>query len=119
MPMKGTHRPGGGLHSRVVKHTRAPKVEPRSRAQNPSAVAQLGEHVGDHVTNRGSTGYRGEPLVRGAGYNTPVGPTNMALQGPGAGKNAIMPAGGQGCHGQPAQGAEGLPSTKGQWPDKR
>jgi hypothetical protein len=43
----------------------------------------------------------------------------MALQGPGAGKNAIMPAGGQGCHGQPAQGAEGLPSTKGQWPDKR
>jgi hypothetical protein len=26
-------------------------------------------------------------------------------------------SGSQGCHGQPAQGEGGLPSTKGQWPD--
>jgi len=82
------HRPGGGLHSRVVTHSRAPKVEPRPRAQNPSAVAQLGAHVGDHTTNRpGSSGYRGEPLVRGSGYSPPIGPTdNVKAVGVGGGR---------------------------------
>jgi hypothetical protein len=81
-------RPGGGLHSRVVKHTRAPKVEPRARGQNVSAVAQLGAHVGDHSTNNPqSTRYRGEPLVRGSGYNPPQGPTdNVAACGVGGGR---------------------------------
>jgi hypothetical protein len=29
----------------------------------------------------------------------------------------VMRSGGQGCHGTPAQGQRGLPSTRGQWPD--
>jgi hypothetical protein len=62
---------GGGYGSRPVSHRSAPKAEPRARGQNPSAVAQLGEHVGDHITNKASTGYRGEQLVRGRGYEPP------------------------------------------------
>jgi hypothetical protein len=82
------HRPGGGLHSRVVKHSTAPKSEPRARGINPSAVAQLGAHVGDHVTHVGKgTGYKGEPLVRGSGYSPPVGPTdNVKAVGVGGGR---------------------------------
>jgi len=96
------HRPGGGLHSKQTVHSRNPKVEPRARAINPSAVNQLGNFDGDHVTHRGdSTGYRGEPLVRGAGYNAPVGPTNMMPSGPGSGRE-VMRSGQQGQHGSVA-----------------
>jgi hypothetical protein len=95
----GFHRPAGGYGSRNVRHTSVPKVEPRARGQNPSAVAQLGSHVGDHTTNNPkSTGYRGEQLVRGAGYNNPVGPSSMALSGPGSGRN-IMKTGSQAMQG--------------------
>jgi hypothetical protein len=78
---------GGGYGSRTVKHTTAAKVEPRAYARNPGAVAQYGALVGDHVTRAGSSGYRGEPdPTMRRGYNNPVGPTNMALSGPGAGR---------------------------------
>jgi hypothetical protein len=93
------HRPGGGIASRVVKHVTAPKREPRARAINPGGVNQLGNHVGDHVTNKaGGTGYRGEPLIRGSGYNAPVGPTNMMPSSAGAGRQT-MHCGSQGTHG--------------------
>jgi hypothetical protein len=98
------HVPAGGLHSRVVKHTTAPKTEPRARGQNPSAVAQLGAHVGDHVTNRGSTGYKGEQLVRGAGYNAPVGPTSLSNNGPKGEGRQVHSCGSQGQWGNPAPG---------------
>jgi len=93
------HRPGGGIASRNVKHVTAPKVEPRAYARNPAAVSQYGNLVGDHVTRAGESGYRGEsdPTMR-RGYNAPVGPTNMALSGPGAGRE-VMRSGGQGTHG--------------------
>jgi hypothetical protein len=114
------HVAAGGLHSRVVKHSKAPKVEPRSRGQNISAVAQLGAHIGDHITAEsrpGSTGYRGEELVRGAGYSPPVGPTdNVAACGVGGGRK-IYASGSQGTQGSTNPGKPGLPSTKGQWPD--
>jgi hypothetical protein len=96
------HRPAGGLHSRNVKHTTAPKVEPRARAMNPGGVNQLGNHIGDHATHSGkSTGYRGDPFVRRPGYNAPVGPTNMMPSGPGAGRQ-IFGGGSQAVHGGPA-----------------
>ena len=90
---------GGGIGMNKHVERRAPKVEPRARGINPSAVAQLGQHVGDHSTNNPrSTGYRGEQLVRGAGYNNPVGPASLALSGPGAGRT-VMKSGQQSCHG--------------------
>jgi hypothetical protein len=108
---------GGGYGSRPHRDVRAPKAEPRARGINPSAVAQLGAHVGDHITNKASTGYRGEPLVRGSGYSPPVGPTdNVAACGVGGGRT-VMKSGSQGMTGQPDRGMPGLPSTKGQWPD--
>jgi hypothetical protein len=87
MAAKG-HKPAGGLYSRQTIHSRAPKAEPRPRSINPSAVAQLGSHVGDHVTHVGkSSGYRGEPLVRGSGYSPPQGPTdNVKAVGVGGGR---------------------------------
>ena len=44
------------------------------------------------------TGWRPGPLYGGKGYNNPVGPTNMALSGPGAGRE-VLRGGGQGTHG--------------------
>ena len=61
-----SHKPGGGLHSKVVKHSTNPKVEPKSRAHNPATVAQVGAHVGAHITNKSDTGYRGDPDFTGA-----------------------------------------------------
>ena len=96
---------GGGYGSRVVTHSKAPKVEPRPRAQNPSAVAQLGSMLGDKVTHvAGSTGYRGEPLVRGKGYSPPQGPTdNVAACGVGGGRT-VMKTGSQMQYGPPNPG---------------
>ena len=93
------HRPGGGIASRVVKQSSNPKVEPKAYGRNPGAVAQYGALVGNHATHQGpSTPYRGEPDKVGKGYNAPVGPTNMALSGPGAGRE-VLRSGGQGTHG--------------------
>jgi hypothetical protein len=83
-----SHKPGGGLHSRVVKHSTNPKVEPRPHARNPGAVAQYGAHVGSHVTTLGgqSSKYRGEPDFTRKGYSPPVGPTSFSNIGPGGGR---------------------------------
>jgi hypothetical protein len=55
---------------------RAPKVEPRAKAIREQRVGQLGNMMGDHVTNRDSTGYRPGPLYSGKGYNAPYGITD-------------------------------------------
>jgi len=82
------HKPGGGLHSRNVRHSSAPKVEPKAYARNPGAVAQYGQHVGDHTTNRPqSTGYRGDPDTTKRGYQNPVGPASFNTIGPGKGRD--------------------------------
>jgi hypothetical protein len=105
---KGNHRPGGGIKSRVNVETKV-RTGRGAKAQSPAAVNQLGGHVGSHVTNRGDTGYRGEHLVRGPGYNPAPGYGNaVALNvgggGPGKGYKQYGQAGSQGCHGTPAQG---------------
>ena len=88
-----------GISSKNVRHTTAPKVEPKPYAKRPAGVSQLGYSVGDHVTHRGqSTGYKGESMERGRGYAPPQGPTNMALSGPGAGRE-VLRSGGQAMHG--------------------
>jgi hypothetical protein len=81
------HRPGGGIASRVVKHSTNPKVEPRAYARNPGAAGQYGQAQGSHVTRGQESNYRGEPDTMRRGYQNPVGPTSMALSGPGAGRD--------------------------------
>jgi hypothetical protein len=93
-----SHKPAGGLHSKNVSHRTAAKVEPRPHAKGPAGVSQFGQMQGTHITHGKESDYRGDPVNIGPGYKNPVGPTNMALQGPGAGCN-IMPHGGQGRHG--------------------
>jgi len=72
-------------------------VEPRvrtgtgSRGTHPGGVAQLGQHTGDHTTNRpGSSGYRGEPLHNNRNFQpVPFGNAvalNVGKGGPGTGR---------------------------------
>ena len=111
---------GGGYGSRNVRHTSNPKVEPRAYARNPGAVAQYGVHVGNHVTTLGGSesSYKGEPDTMRRGYQNPVGPTSMALSGPGSGRT-IYKTGTQCQTGPVNPGSPGLPSTRGQWPDSK
>ena len=92
-------RSGGGIQMSKVKHSSAPKGEPRPRAINPGAVADLGIAKGNHTTD-GDLPYRARPLDAGRGYQTPVGPT-AAVPGPGGGRT-IHQRGSQGQHGDVA-----------------
>ena len=85
------------------RHTSAPKREPRANAYRPQGVSQYGQMQGSHITHDSESDYRGEPKRGGAGYNNPVGPINMALSGPGAGRK-IYDCGSQSTHGNVAQG---------------
>jgi hypothetical protein len=99
---------GGGIGSRPVSHTRAPKAEPKPHSINPKAVSQIGL----------STVLGRDELRDGKGYATPRGPSDpVAAVGVGGGRT-IYKSGGQGTHGSVDRGVpSGMPSTKGQWPD--
>ena len=86
-----SHKPGGGIRSKNVTHSKAPKVEPRSKRVREPAVAQIGGNYGDHVTRAGSTGWRREDaaidgatcdngvLVAGHAHQVLVWPTTYCL----------------------------------------
>jgi hypothetical protein len=74
-----SHKPGGGYGSKQHVQKPQPKIEPRSRAVDPEAVATLGVKVA----------WQKPPLERGAGYNAPVGPTNNLVSGPGGGREVF------------------------------
>jgi len=110
---------GGGYHSRP--HVEKPvKTGSGSRGTHPGGVAQLGQHVGDHTTNRpGSSGYRGEPLHNDRNFQ-PVKfgnelATNVGKGGPGAGRTLYGQSGQQGQHGPVA----GSPRPQGRGFDER
>lgn len=48
------------------------KVEPRSQGINPAAVAQLGTHVGNHVTDGHTAGNPVETMYEGRGLKAPM-----------------------------------------------
>ena len=114
-----SHKPAGGPRSKNI-------VEPRvrtgtgSKGTRPGGAEGIGKSYGSHITNKSDTGYRGPQFYTGKQFQSGVKFGNeLALNSksaPGQGRD-IHPAGGQGCHGTPAQGERGLPSTKGQWPD--
>ena len=76
-----------GISGKNVRHTSAPKVEPRPHARNPATVAQYGALVGNHITNKSATRYRGDPDFTRKGYSAPQGPTSFSNVGPGGGKD--------------------------------
>jgi hypothetical protein len=100
-----SHKPGGGLHSKVVKHSTNPKVEPRPHARNPARVSQYGQMQGNHVTTHGGgkTDYRGDPDFTHKGYSQPVGPTSFSNISPGGGRT-VMKSGQQNQWGAPNPG---------------
>jgi len=117
MAMKGSG--GGGFGSRP--HVEKPvRTGTGSRGTHPGGVAQLGQHVGDHTTNRpGSSGYRGEPLHNDRNFQ-PVKfgnelATNVGKGGPGAGRTLYGQSGQQGQHGPVA----GSPRPQGRGFDER
>jgi hypothetical protein len=117
--MKGSG--GGGYGSRP--HVEKPvKTGTGSKSARPAGVAQIGTSIGDHITNKDSTGYRGERLHNPERNFQPVPfgnsvALNVGTGGCGTGRTLYGQAGSQGTHGTPDRGVPGLPSTKGQWPD--
>ena len=47
------------------------KVEPKTTLINPAGVSQIGEALGNHATDTGDTGYRGDRIRMGPGYTAP------------------------------------------------
>jgi len=80
-----------GRASRDVSESYA-VTHPRTHAKVIAGVAQLGQRQGNHVTNRGSTGYGGVDMAAGKGYEPPKGPSQRS--GVGGGRD-IHPAGSQ------------------------
>jgi hypothetical protein len=115
--MKG-HRPGGGIKSRQHVETKVKTGAPRERIRH-SGVAQIGQRVGNHVTNQGATGYGGiNPFGAGQGYPSRLGnelALNVGGGGPGKGYKQYGQSGSQGCHGTPAKG-DPMPKAKELWP---
>jgi hypothetical protein len=87
---------GGGANSRVVSNVSAPKTEPRAHAVSVGATSRLGGVVG--------VGTPHKSLYAGAGYSTPVGPTNGLDARPGGNGRQIMKSGSQGQHGSAVSG---------------
>jgi hypothetical protein len=121
MAMKG-HLPGGGIASK--QHVSIPvRTGSGPRSARPAGVAQIGTSIGDHITNKSDTGYRGERMHNDRTFQpVPFGnevALNVGKGGCGTGRTIYGQSGSQGQHGAPDRGEPGLPSTKGQWPDRR
>jgi hypothetical protein len=77
---------------------------------------RLGGKVGDHVTGKGSTGYKGETLYnRSAGTFDPVKygneiAKNVGAGGPGTGRT-VHGCGSQGMHGSASGNVSGAPRS--------
>jgi hypothetical protein len=93
----------GGARSKLVS-SKAPKAEPRSRAVNPAYTSQLGAHLGNHATMKGSTGKNPATQMDGGRALGCVGPTdNVKAVGVGGGRT-VSHCGSQGHHGPSAPG---------------
>ena len=118
--MSKGHKPAGGIASRNVANVRAPKVEPRPNKMNVKGVSQIGQALGNHITEASKV-LKGvaKPVYDGRGYAPPVGPTdNVSAVGVGGGRN-IYRSGFQGQHGAVNRGGSRIANTKGQWPDSK
>jgi hypothetical protein len=83
----------------------------------------FGAMQGNHATAHGgsATDYRGEKLHNNKSFQPTRFGNEIAANTvckPG-GSREVMGCGSQGVHGATNPGMPGLPSTRGQWPDKR
>lgn len=92
---------GGGLTSNKLRESKAPKIEPRSKAVSPASADLIGQTVG----------FKKPPLVSGPGLAGPVGPTNNLVNGPkGQGRN-VHQCGSQNQWGSPAPSEDRMQGT--------
>jgi hypothetical protein len=109
MTMKSSsHRPGGGIASRVNKQVNQ-RLGSGSHSKNPGRVGQIGIKQGDHTTDDGAHGYRGEPWKIGPSFQpTQFGNANAAEMANGKGGvgkgRTIYGCGTQGMQGRPDPG---------------
>jgi hypothetical protein len=99
------HRPGGGIASRQRVEKPIRQGAARERVI-PAGAAQLGQRQGNHITERGSTGYGGVNLLAGTGYPSELGnkvALNVGKGGPGTGRK-IYSCGSQGVQGEVDRG---------------
>ena len=82
----------------------------------PAGVAQLGQRVGNHITNRDATAYGGVDLFAGTGFKSELGNSVAARtkEGPG-GSREVMPSGSQSMTG-PVNRGEPMPKAKALFP---
>lgn len=66
-----------------IRHADASrKMEPISRAVNPSYVAEMGNKIGNHATGEGTIRVKHETMYEGKGYKAPMsGSSNMGNRG--------------------------------------
>lgn len=93
---------GGGIG--MNKNVRPPvKTGAGAKAGHLGGVSQLGNKVGNHITDDKNTGYTGERLFSGRGYNPAQYGNQVALNvkagGPGVGRTLYGQSGSQGTHG--------------------
>jgi hypothetical protein len=117
-------RPGGGINSKVI-NPQGQRLGTPARGVSPGAVSQLGEAVGNHISDGSggrATGYRGDKWFDGkTPISVPLGNQiagNVGKAGPGSGRQ-VAKSGSQGMHGSPAAGN---PPPRGElfpgWPAK-
>jgi hypothetical protein len=107
-----------GSSSRNNKEVRV-RTGVGGRVVNERAVSQIGQTLGNHVTESGKMG---NPIEKTYGANTQTVKfgnevaLNVGGGGPGAGRRLVGKSGTNCTTGPVAPGVPGLPSTKGQWP---
>jgi hypothetical protein len=109
-----------GIASKNVANVRAPKAEPIANRASVKGVSQIGQMLGNHLTEKTKI-LKGvaKPVFDGRrGYEPPVGPTdNVKAVGVAGGRN-VYRSGQQGTHGSVNAGNP-RPVDKGGWPDSK
>jgi len=115
-----SHRPGGGIKSRVNVSPGYRTGAPRERIRH-AGVAQYGQAQGDHITEHGSTGYGGvKAHTNKPGLQSDLGNRVAAATqcGPG-GSRRVMGSGSQGLHGEASGKVESAPRSGGDVMERR
>jgi hypothetical protein len=89
---------GIGMNKNVEKPVR---TGAGAKAAHLGGVSQLGNKVGNHLTDKSATNFRGDPLFAGPGYNPTKYGNEIAAKtvcGPG-GSRTIYASGSQGTQG--------------------
>jgi len=114
------HRPAGGIAGKNVANSRAPKTEPIARAADIRGTSQIGQMVGNHLTEKTKI-LKGvaKPVFDGSRGYEPPGMISDPVKAVGVGGGrTIYRTGVQGQHG-PANVGNPRPVDKGGWPDSK